>query len=54
MAQPYIVPNIYQDISNQSQGYFAFRFTCQECYWSLIQRLFVRQSVSPQMLWILV
>ncbi len=30
MPQRYIVPSIYQDISNQSQGYFAFRFTCQD------------------------
>jgi hypothetical protein len=30
MSQRYVVPNIYQDISNQSQGYFAFRFTCQD------------------------
>lgn len=30
----YVVPSIYQDISNQSQGYFAFRFTCPVCYWS--------------------
>ena len=35
MTQRYVVPNIYQDISNQSQGYFAFRFSCQECYWSV-------------------
>jgi membrane protease subunit (stomatin/prohibitin family) len=34
MAGNYVVPNIYQDISNQSQGYFAFRFSCQICYWS--------------------
>ena len=30
MSQRYVVPNIYQDISNQSQGYFAFRFTRQD------------------------
>jgi membrane protease subunit (stomatin/prohibitin family) len=35
MAGNYIVPNIYQDISNQGQGYFAFRFTCQLCRWSI-------------------
>jgi membrane protease subunit (stomatin/prohibitin family) len=35
MAQNYVVPNIYQDMSNQSQGYFAFRFTCQHCYWQV-------------------
>ncbi len=34
MAGNYVVPAIYQDISNQSQGYFAFRFTCQSCSWS--------------------
>ena len=45
MAQSYIVPSIYQDISNQSQGYFAFRFTCQECYWS-IDTTPIRSSVS--------
>ena len=45
MAQNYVVPNIYQDISNQSQGYFAFRFTCQECYWS-VDTTPIRSSVS--------
>ena len=45
MAQRYVVPNIYQDISNQGQGYFAFRFTCQECYWSVDTRP-IRSSVS--------
>lgn len=45
MTQRYIVPNIYQDISNQSQGYFAFRFTCQECYWSVDTRP-IRSMVS--------
>ena len=35
MAEQYVVPNIYTDISNQSQGYFAFRFTCQHCYWEI-------------------
>ncbi len=45
MSQRYIVPSIYQDISDQSQGYFAFRFTCQECYWSVDTRP-IRSSVS--------
>jgi hypothetical protein len=45
MAQSFIVPSIYQDISNQSQGYFAFRFTCQECYWS-IDTTPIRSTVS--------
>ncbi len=35
MGQFYQVPGIYQDYSNQSQGYFAFRFTCQHCYWHI-------------------
>jgi hypothetical protein len=35
MSQQYIVPNIYQDISDQSQGYFAFRFSCQHCGWAI-------------------
>lgn len=35
MAGQYVVPRIYQDISNQSQGYFAFRFTCEICGWSV-------------------
>jgi ribosomal protein L37AE/L43A len=35
MGQYYQVPGIYQDNSNQSQGYFAFRFTCQHCYWQI-------------------
>ncbi|GHO43633.1 zinc ribbon domain-containing protein [Ktedonospora formicarum] len=45
MSQNYVVPNIYQDLSNQSQGYFAFRFTCQSCYWQVDTRP-VRSSVS--------
>jgi membrane protease subunit (stomatin/prohibitin family) len=35
MPSNYVVPNIYQDLSNQSQGYFAFRFSCHICYWSI-------------------
>lgn len=35
MPQHYVVPNIYQDMSNQYQGYFAFRFVCQRCYWQI-------------------
>lgn len=35
MGQYYQVPAIYQDNSNQSQGYFAFRFTCHRCYWQI-------------------
>jgi membrane protease subunit (stomatin/prohibitin family) len=35
MSQNYVVPNIYQDMSNQYQGYFAFRFCCQNCSWSI-------------------
>lgn len=38
MADNYVVPNIYQDMSNQSQGYFAFRFTCHICYWAIDTR----------------
>jgi membrane protease subunit (stomatin/prohibitin family) len=45
MAQNYVVPNIYQDMSDQSQEYFAFRFTCQECYWSVDTRP-IRSTVS--------
>jgi Double zinc ribbon len=45
MTQRYVVPNIYQDISNQSQGYFAFRFSCQECYWS-VDTMPIRSQVS--------
>jgi len=45
MAQNYVVPSIYQDISNQAQGYFAFRFSCQECYWSVDTRP-IRSAVS--------
>lgn len=45
MTQNYTVPNIYQDISNQSQGYFAFRFSCQQCYWSIDTRP-IRSTVS--------
>ena len=35
MPQNYVVPNIYDDISDQSQGYFAFRFRCQCCHWQI-------------------
>lgn len=35
MAEFYTVPNIYEDMSNQAQGYFAFRFRCQRCGTSL-------------------
>ncbi len=45
MTERYVVPNIYQDISDQSQGYFAFRFCCQECYWSVDTRP-IRSTVS--------
>jgi Double zinc ribbon len=45
MSQPYVVPSIYQDISNQAQGYFAFRFTCQECYWA-VDTTPIRSTVS--------
>ncbi len=31
MAEFFTVPNIYSDLSNQSQGYFMFRFACQKC-----------------------
>ncbi|GCE18000.1 zinc ribbon domain-containing protein [Dictyobacter kobayashii] len=45
MAQNYVVPNIYQDYSDQSQGYFAFRFACQRCHWQ-IDTTPIRSSVS--------
>lgn len=45
MSQQYVVPNIYDDISNQGQGYFAFRFVCQECSWS-VDTMPIRSSVS--------
>lgn len=45
MAQNYTVPSIYQDLSNQYQGYFAFRFTCQQCSWSIDTRP-LRSNVS--------
>jgi hypothetical protein len=45
MSQFYQVPNIYQDNSNQSQGYFAFRFVCQHCQWQ-IDTTPIRSSVS--------
>lgn len=45
MAQNYIVPNIYQDRSDQSQGYFAFRFVCQHCQWQ-VDTTPVRSNVS--------
>jgi hypothetical protein len=45
MSQYYVVPNIYSDMSNQSQGYFAFRFTCQHCYWQ-IETTPIRSTVA--------
>ena len=45
MTQNYVVPNIYEDMSNQSQGYFAFRFACQQCYWAVDTRP-IRSTVS--------
>jgi Double zinc ribbon len=45
MSQYYQVPAIYQDNSNQSQGYFAFRFVCQHCNWQ-IDTTPIRSSVS--------
>ncbi len=43
--QHYVVPSIYQDISNQYQGYFAFRFACEQCSWAVDTRP-VRSTVS--------
>lgn len=45
MSQNYVVPNIYSDMSNQSQGYFAFRFTCEICRWQ-IDSMPIRSTVS--------
>jgi len=45
MAEQYIVPNVYTDISDQNQGYFAFRFTCWHCRWE-IETKPVRSKVS--------
>src|SRR5712691_2895773 len=45
MSQYYTVPSIYSDMSNQSQGYFSFRFTCQLCYWQIDSRP-IRSTVS--------
>lgn len=45
MSQQYVVPNIYQDISDQSQGYFAFRFCCQHCGWA-VETTPLRSSVK--------
>lgn len=45
MSQNYVVPNIYSDMSNQGQGYFAFRFTCEVCRWQ-IDSMPIRSTVS--------
>ncbi len=45
MSQFFTVPEIYDDMSNQSQGYFAFRFRCNLCGWS-IESMPIRSSVS--------
>lgn len=38
MSSNYVVPTNYQDMSNQSQGYFAFRFYCPSCSWTIDTR----------------
>ncbi|HTK07799.1 MAG TPA: zinc ribbon domain-containing protein [Ktedonobacteraceae bacterium] len=45
MEQNYVVPNIYQDLSDQNQGYFAFRFVCQQCRWQIDTRA-TRSTIS--------
>lgn len=45
MTQNYVVPNIYYDMSDQNQGYFAFRFICQRCHWQIDTQP-VRSTVS--------
>ncbi|MGB8343767.1 MAG: zinc ribbon domain-containing protein [Ktedonobacteraceae bacterium] len=45
MSQFFTVPEIYEDMSNQSQGYFAFRFRCNLCGWN-IESMPIRSSVS--------
>jgi membrane protease subunit (stomatin/prohibitin family) len=45
MADFYVVPNIYSDMSDQSQGYFAFRFHCQICGWS-VDSMPIRSNVA--------
>ena len=45
MTQNYVVPAIYTDMSNQSQGYFAFRFTCHQCNWQVDTRP-IRSNVT--------
>ena len=45
MTQNYVVPAIYTDRSDQYQGYFAFRFTCEQCYWQIDTRP-IRSNVS--------
>ncbi len=45
MSQFYSVPNIYTDMSDQYQGYFRFRFTCQQCFWH-IDTAPIRSKVS--------
>jgi hypothetical protein len=45
MPEQYIVPNVYSDMSDQNQGYFAFRFTCWRCRWE-IETQPVRSKVS--------
>ena len=45
MSQNYVVPNIYSDMSNQGQGYFAFRFACEICRWQT-DSMPIRSTVS--------
>lgn len=45
MSSHYVVPTNYQDMSNQSQGYFAFRFHCSSCSWTIDTRP-IRSNVA--------
>lgn len=45
MPEFFTVPNIYSDMSNQSQGYFMFRFSCQRCG-TAIECTPIRSSVA--------
>ena len=45
MAEFFTVPNIYSDLSNQSQGYFMFRFSCQRCG-TAVESMPIRSAVG--------
>lgn len=45
MTQFFEIPVNYDDMSNQGQGYFMFKFYCRRCYWA-IESAPIRSTVA--------